>query len=134
MRNRPGSGITRASVWFVLTVRSTRNAVTKEQPLHPPSAPQPGPDARVTTVDADRQLAESKALLATEIADRTLAEAGRIRLLRRLVVVQEEERRRIARDLHDDLGQRLTALRLALEAEARAQAERRPAIERALKM
>ena len=63
-----------------------------------------------------RQLAESRALLAAEIADRTHAEAARIRLLRRLVAAQEEERRRIARDLHDDLGQRLTALRLTLEA------------------
>jgi signal transduction histidine kinase len=31
------------------------------------------------------------------------------------VNVQEDERRRIARDLHDHLGQQLTALRLALE-------------------
>ena len=66
--------------------------------------------------DTSRRLSESNALLATEIADRTHAEAARIRLLRRLVVVQEEERRRLARDLHDDLGQRLTALRLTLEA------------------
>ena len=100
-------------------------------PPSPSSTSQPGRDA---SGDADRQLAESQALLATEMADRHLAEAARIRLLRRLVVVQEEERRRIARDLHDDLGQRLTALRLALEADAREQAERRPAIERALTM
>ena len=66
--------------------------------------------------DTSRRLLESNALLATEKADRTHAEAARIRLLRRLVVVQEEERRRLARDLHDDLGQRLTALRLTLEA------------------
>jgi PAS domain S-box-containing protein len=66
--------------------------------------------------DTSRRLLETNALLATEIADRTHAEAARIRLLRRLVVVQEEERRRLARDLHDDLGQRLTALRLTLEA------------------
>jgi PAS domain S-box-containing protein len=66
--------------------------------------------------DTSRRLLESNALLATEIADRTHAEAGRIRLLRRLVVVQEDERRRLARNLHDDLGQRLTALRLTLEA------------------
>lgn len=36
-------------------------------------------------------------------------------LFRRLISVQEDERRRIARDLHDDLGQHLTALRMNLE-------------------
>jgi PAS domain S-box-containing protein len=36
-------------------------------------------------------------------------------LLHRIVSAQEDERRRIARDLHDQLGQQLTALRLALE-------------------
>jgi signal transduction histidine kinase len=66
--------------------------------------------------DLRRQLSESKALLAAEIEDRTQAETARARLLRRLVVAQEDERRRLARDLHDGLGQRLTALRLMLEA------------------
>jgi PAS domain S-box-containing protein len=77
------------------------------------------PEGDAVTFESDathRQLSESKALLAAEVADRTQAEASRIRLLRRLVVAQEEERRRIAKDLHDDLGQRLTALRLTLEA------------------
>ncbi len=36
-------------------------------------------------------------------------------LLHRIVNAQEDERRRIARDLHDHFGQQLTALRLALE-------------------
>lgn len=36
-------------------------------------------------------------------------------LFRRLTSVQEDERRRIARDLHDHLGQQLTALRMNLE-------------------
>jgi two-component system CheB/CheR fusion protein len=36
-------------------------------------------------------------------------------LLHRLVSAQEDERGRIARDLHDHVGQQLTALRLALE-------------------
>jgi len=64
--------------------------------------------------DAAAKLRESTALLATEIIDRTTADAARLRLLRRLIVAQEEERRRIARDLHDDVGQWLTALRLSL--------------------
>ena len=37
-------------------------------------------------------------------------------MLQRLVTTQEDERKRIARDLHDTLGQQLTALRLKLEA------------------
>jgi signal transduction histidine kinase len=36
-------------------------------------------------------------------------------LLRRLISIQEDERRRISRDLHDQLGQQLTALRMNLE-------------------
>jgi two-component system, chemotaxis family, CheB/CheR fusion protein len=36
-------------------------------------------------------------------------------LLARIVTAQEDERARIARDLHDQLGQQLTALRLSLE-------------------
>jgi PAS domain S-box-containing protein len=98
-------------------------AVAQEAPLPTPTD-EDGSRVRKTLVarveDTTRQLSESNALLATEIADRTQAEAARIRLLRRLVVAQEEERRRIARDLHDDLGQRLTALRLTLEAGVKA--------------
>ena len=37
-------------------------------------------------------------------------------LLARLAAVQEEERRRVARDLHDQLGQPMTALRMQIEA------------------
>ena len=66
--------------------------------------------------DTTGRLAESNARLATEIADGPRRRQHGSDCLRRLVVAQEEERRRIARDLHDDLGQRLTALRLTLEA------------------
>ena len=37
-------------------------------------------------------------------------------LFNRLVTVQEDERRRIARDIHDHLGQQMTALRMAIDA------------------
>ena len=40
-------------------------------------------------------------------------------LSRRLLEVQEEERRSLARDLHDDIGQALTALKIQLESRAR---------------
>src|SRR5215213_4926117 len=44
------------------------------------------------------------------------SEADQIKaLFKRLVTVQEDERRRISRDLHDHLGQQLTALRMNLE-------------------
>lgn len=36
-------------------------------------------------------------------------------VLHRLIIAQEDERSRISRDLHDELGQQLTAMRFALE-------------------
>jgi PAS domain S-box-containing protein len=53
--------------------------------------------------------------LRAEAVERERAERQRMRLLARLAVAEESERRRIARDLHDQLGQQLTALRLTLE-------------------
>jgi two-component system sensor histidine kinase UhpB len=53
--------------------------------------------------------------LRIEMAERQRAEQERVRLMTSLVVAQEDERRRIARDLHDQLGQHVTGLRLTLE-------------------
>jgi signal transduction histidine kinase len=61
------------------------------------------------------QLAEANRSLAAEVAERRAAEAQIKALFERLVSAQEEERRRIARNIHDQLGQQITALRMNLE-------------------
>lgn len=61
-----------------------------------------------------KELADTNTELVAAITDRKTAESIRIDLLQRLITGQEDERRRIARDIHDQLGQRLTALRLKI--------------------
>ncbi len=53
--------------------------------------------------------------LQEEVSRRALAQEHVTRLMQKLVTSQEEQRARIARDLHDQLGQQLTTLRLTLE-------------------
>jgi signal transduction histidine kinase len=57
--------------------------------------------------DRERHLATSRALELSQERLRALS--------RRLLEVQEAERRSLARDLHDDIGQALTALKIQLE-------------------
>ena len=61
------------------------------------------------------ELAHANGALTAEIARREQAEADRRDLQRRLTTAQEDERRRIARELHDQMGQHLTALGLGLK-------------------
>lgn len=62
------------------------------------------------------ELARSNAALAAEIEVRTRDEALRADLLRRLATAREDEQRRTARDLHDQVGQSVSALMLAIKA------------------
>lgn len=54
--------------------------------------------------------------IVADVTARKNAERERTDLLRRLVTSQEEERRRIARELHDQMGQHLAALVLGIQA------------------
>jgi signal transduction histidine kinase len=61
------------------------------------------------------KLAETNEQLRHEIDEREQGEVAREALRRKLLSAQEEERRRIARELHDQMGQNLTALNLGLK-------------------
>ena len=63
----------------------------------------------------EERVAERTSQLRDQVTRHAAAEDQITSLLRRLVSAQEVERARIARDLHDQLGQQLTALRLTLE-------------------
>jgi len=62
--------------------------------------------------DRTRQLAAMNEELVDQIRQRERAEKARMRLLQQVLNAQEDEQRRIARELHDQLGQHITALGL----------------------
>jgi two-component system sensor histidine kinase NreB len=59
----------------------------------------------------------------TDVSDRKRASERQAMLSRKVLMAQEEERARVSRDLHDELGQILTALRLELDMLRRKPAE-----------
>lgn len=65
-------------------------------------------------------LTNTNAALQTEVAEHQQTQQARQLLLHRLLNTQEEERRHIARELHDQLGQDLAALLLEITALAHA--------------
>jgi PAS domain S-box-containing protein len=60
------------------------------------------------------ELSMANSLLRVEIAERARLEQERTELLRKLVTTQEDERRRIARELHDQFSQSVTEFSLGL--------------------
>jgi signal transduction histidine kinase len=73
---------------------------------------------RKTQALAERtaELARANESLKAEMAQREHAERARAELLGQLVFAQEDERRRIGREMHDRFGEHLTALSLRLVA------------------
>ncbi|WP_232540234.1 sensor histidine kinase [Azohydromonas aeria] len=71
-------------------------------------------EAQVQARAAELALANTQ--LAIEVAERRATEAQVRELLGQLVNAEEDKRRRLARELHDSLGQHLTALALGLQA------------------
>jgi PAS domain S-box-containing protein len=71
------------------------------------------------------ELSSVNEMLRVEMERRLRVEEQRAQLFTRLVLAQEDERRRLARELHDQLGQQMTALRLTLET-LKAWSEERP--------
>jgi len=69
----------------------------------------------VHVTERTKELSDAYEAMRVEAHDRKVAEDSSRELVRQLVNTQEDERRRISRDLHDQLGQQLTALRLRLE-------------------
>jgi two-component system CheB/CheR fusion protein len=75
-----------------------------------------GEELEGRVVARTQELANANEALRTEVAERKASQELRQQLLSQLVSAQEDERRRLARDLHDQLGQQLTTLRMKLEA------------------
>lgn len=57
--------------------------------------------------------------LASEVQRRATAESELRSLSRRLIQIQEDERKRISQELHDEIGQNLTMLKMILDTAAR---------------
>jgi two-component system, NarL family, sensor histidine kinase UhpB len=62
---------------------------------------------------AEQQLRETNTILAAQLAESTTKEEEIRNLSARLIDAQEEERKRLARELHDDLSQQIAALSIA---------------------
>jgi PAS domain S-box-containing protein len=101
VRREPGGPVVRiVGTHFDLTERKQTEELLRRS--------HEGLEVRVRERTAE--LARVNESLRAEMGERERAERARTELLGRLVFAQEDERRRIAREMHDQFGEQLTAL------------------------
>lgn len=72
--------------------------------------------------------------MARDVTQQVLAEQRVRELSGQLINAQEEERKRLALDLHDEMGQLLSALKIGLQTLARNHEEARPDLDRLIRL
>src|SRR5258706_7084566 len=72
-------------------------------------------DLEMRVAQRTAELSKVNEVLRAEVVEHKKSQEARGHLLRELVTAQEEERRRISRELHDQMGQHLNALMLGLK-------------------
>jgi PAS domain S-box-containing protein len=101
---------------------STLAALSPENPIYRPSYRILRPDGSVVWLEANGRAyfdSEGKRLriigMVSDVTARQLAEEALASVSRRLIDAQDQERAHIARELHDDLSQRMALLQIGLE-------------------
>lgn len=112
----------KSSISRQLLIRSIRYAVERKRGEEALRRAHDELEQRVRERTAE--LSNANASLLEQIAERRKAEEELRKLSHRLVEVQENERRNVARELHDEIGQLLTGLKLTLETSPLSQDER----------
>jgi PAS domain S-box-containing protein len=95
---------------YAKIVRDLTDRITIEEQLSDTKV-----NLEVQVRERTNELTKSNESLRSEVIERTRSEQLRVALLRNIVKTQEDERKRIARDIHDQIGQELVALRLKLQ-------------------
>jgi PAS domain S-box-containing protein len=96
---------------FVKIVRDLTERVEIESALSAAQVP-----LTIEVVEQTSEIGERNKVLRLALDARRRGDVLKTRMVRKVLAGQEEERKRISRDIHDHLGQEVTGLRLRLQA------------------